>query len=138
MADKFEAIFPAGAAANSKGGKQTFSPAVRVGNTIWISGMTAGDERGQVVGVGDIAAQARYIFRKMEAILRAAGGSLRDVVETTDYVTTFENYRVTADIRREVFGEPPYPAATGVQVSALVRQDALIEISAVAMLGCRS
>jgi enamine deaminase RidA (YjgF/YER057c/UK114 family) len=138
MADKFEAIFPAGAAANSKGGKQTFSPGVRVGDTIWISGMTAGDERGHVVGVGDMGAQCRYIYQKMAKILEAAGGSLRDVVQTTDYVTTFENYRVTADIRREVFGEPPYPTATGIQVSALVRQDALIEISAVAVLGCRS
>lgn len=132
--DSFEAIFPDGAGP----GKATFSPAVRVGNTIWISGMTAGDERGQVVGVGDIAAQARYIFHKMEKILRAAGGSLRDVVETTDYVTTFDNYRATAEIRREIFGDPPYPAATGVQVTALVRKDALIEISAVAVLGCRS
>ena len=132
--DKFQAVFPHGAAP----GKLTFSPGVRVGNTLWISGMTAGDERGQIVGVGDIAAQARYIYQKMDAILRAAGGSLRDVVETTDYVTTFENYRATADIRREVFGEPPYPTATGVQVTALVRKEALIEIKAVAVLGCRS
>jgi aminoacrylate peracid reductase len=132
--DKFEAIYPAGTAP----GKQTFSPGVRVGNTLWISGMTAGDERGQIVGVGDIAAQCRYIYRKMEKILQAAGGTLRDVVETTDYVTTFENYRVTADVRREVFGDQPYPTATGVQVTALVRKEALIEIKAVAVLGCRS
>jgi enamine deaminase RidA (YjgF/YER057c/UK114 family) len=134
MGDKFEAVFPEGAAPS----KATFSPAVRVGNTIWISGMTAGDERGQVVGAGDIAAQARYIFQKMDKILRAAGGSLRDIVETTDYVTTFENYRATADVRREMLGPPPYPTATGVQVTALVRKEALIEIKAVAVLGCRA
>jgi aminoacrylate peracid reductase len=114
--------------------RYTFSPALRVGNLVFISGTTATDENGKLVGPGDIVAQTRYIYRKFAALLAATGASLRDVVETTEYVTTTENYRKTADVRREVFGGPSYPAATGVIVQGLLRADALIEISAIAVL----
>jgi enamine deaminase RidA (YjgF/YER057c/UK114 family) len=113
----------------------TFSPAVRVGNMVWLSGMTATDENRRIVGVGDIAEQARYIFRKIESVLRELGAGVHNIVETTDYVTTFEGYERTAAVRREVFGGAPYPAATGVLVSGLVRPEALIEIRAIAVLG---
>lgn len=112
----------------------TFSPAVRVGNMVWLSGMTATDENRQIVGIGDIAAQTRYIFKKMETILQSLGAGLNNIVETVDYVTTFEGYERTAAVRREVFGGAPYPAATGVLVSGLVRPEALIEIRATAVL----
>ncbi len=115
--------------------RPTFSPAVRVGNTVWLSGMTATDENRKIVGVGDIAAQTRFIYGKMEQVLRSIGGSLHDIVETVDYVTTFEGYEKTAAVRREVFEGGPYPAATGVLVSGLVRPEALIEIRATAVLG---
>jgi enamine deaminase RidA (YjgF/YER057c/UK114 family) len=59
------------------------------------------------------------------------------VIETTDYVTTFEGYERTAAVRREVFGDGPFPAATGVRVAGLVRPGALIEIRALAWLGDR-
>ena len=55
-----------------------------------------------------------------------------DVIETVDYVTTFEGYDKTAQVRREVFGGAPFPAATGVQVAGLIRRGALIEIRAIA------
>lgn len=113
--------------------RYTFSPALRVGNLLFISGMTAGDETGKVVGPGDIAAQTRYIFQKMAPLLAAAGAGFEHVVQTTEYVTTTENYRATADVRREFF-RPPYPTATGVIVKGLLREGALIEISAVAVL----
>ena len=114
--------------------RYTFSPAVKRGNLLFISGTTATDERHQLVGRGDIVAQTRQIFRIFEAILAAAGGSLRDIVETTEFITTTENYRKTAEVRREVFGGPPYPAATGVIVAGLLREGALIEMSAIAIL----
>lgn len=97
--------------------------------------MTALNEQREIVGVGDIAAQARYIYQKIAAVLAQAGGNLSQVVETVDYVTTFDGYGQTADVRREVFGAGPFPAATGVLVSGLVRPAALIEIRAVAYLG---
>jgi len=55
------------------------------------------------------------------------------IVETTEYVTTLDDYRSTGDVRREFFS-PPYPAATGVKVAALARPGALIEIKGIAVL----
>src|SRR5215510_2956327 len=116
--------------------RYTFSPAVRAGNLLFISGMTAGDESGQIVGRGDIVAQTRYIFQKFGRLLAAAGAGFEHVVQTTDYITTTDHYRETAAIRREFF-RPPYPTATGVIVKGLLREGALIEISAVAVLPAR-
>ncbi len=111
----------------------TYSPAVKIGNLLFISGTTASDEQGEIVGKGDIAAQTRYIFEKFGRLLKAAGAGFEHVVQTTEYITTTENYRDTAQVRREVF-KGPYPTATGVIVKGLLRPEALIEISAVAVL----
>jgi enamine deaminase RidA (YjgF/YER057c/UK114 family) len=113
--------------------KLTFSPAIRVGNLLFISGTTATDDNLQIVGIGDICAQARQIFRKWEPILKAVGASFDNIVETTDYYTTLEGYAGTADVRREFF-RLPFPAATGVQVAGLIRKEALIEIKGIAVL----
>lgn len=112
----------------------TFSPGVRAGNLVFLSGTTATDEKGKIVGQGDIVAQTRQIFKKFEAVLQAVGGTLGNIVETTDYVLSLEDYQKTAPVRRELFNGPPWPAATGVVVSGLVRADALIEIKGIAML----
>ncbi len=114
-------------------GRYTFSPAVRAGNLLFISGTTAADEHGQIVGPGDIVAQTRYIFEKFGRLLRAAGGGFEHIVATTDYVTTTDNYARTAAVRLEFFGDR-FPTATGVIVAGLLREGALIEISAVAVL----
>ena len=113
--------------------RYTFSPALRVGSLLFISGTTAVDEHGTLVAPGDIVGQTRYIFQKFGTLLAAAGAGFAHVVETTEYVTTTQNYRGTADVRREFFS-PPYPTATGVVVAGLLREGALIEISAIAVL----
>ena len=113
----------------------TFSPAVRAGNLLFISGTTAIDDNLTVVGKGDIVAQTRFIFEKFGRILRAAGASFDNIVETTEYFLTLADYKRTAAVRREFFKGPPYPAATGVLVAGLIRKDALIEIKATAVLG---
>jgi enamine deaminase RidA (YjgF/YER057c/UK114 family) len=118
--------------------KATFSSAVRAGDFLYISGITATDDQRRIVGVGDIEAQARFIYSKIAKVLEAAGADLTQIVETVDYVTTLEGYEKTAKVRREVFGDGPFPAATGVKVSELVRPEALIEIRAVAYLGGRA
>ena len=112
----------------------TFSPAVRAGRLLFISGTTAVNENREIVGKGDIVAQTQFIFQKFEKILRDAGGSFENIVETTDYFLTFEDYNRTAEVRREFFKGPPFPAATGVQVAGLIREHALIEIKAIAVL----
>ena len=119
-------------------GKATFSGAVRAGDFLFVSGLTATDEQRRIVGA-TLAEQARHIYAKLGRILAEAGADFGDVVETIDYVTTFEGYDATAAVRREVFGaDGPFPAATGVRVVELVRPGALIEISATAWLGGRA
>ncbi|HSK29781.1 MAG TPA: Rid family hydrolase [Candidatus Limnocylindria bacterium] len=126
----YEAIIP-----NASWPKSfTFSPAVRVGNLVFLSGTTATDEKGRIVGKGDIVAQTRQIFSKFAVVLESVGGSLANIVETTEYVLLLDDYQKTAAVRRELFNGPPWPAATGVVVSGLVRADALIEIKATAVL----
>jgi enamine deaminase RidA (YjgF/YER057c/UK114 family) len=111
----------------------TFAPAMRVGNTIWLSGATGTDENGKITAPGDIVEQTRQIFRKFEALLQSVGGSCDDIVQTQEFFTTTENYKGTAAVRREFF-KTATPAAAGVLVAGLLRKDALIEISAVAVL----
>ena len=114
--------------------RYTFSTAVRRGPFLFVSGLIARDpDTGDIAGKGDIVAQADMIFRKMQKILEQAGGSLDDVVKTTDYVTTLERYRETAAVRRKYFRNG-FPAATGVVVKALVSPEALIEIDAIAII----
>lgn len=113
--------------------RYTFSPALRAGNLLFIAGTTAVDETGALVAPGDIVGQTRFILKKFGELLSAAGAGFEHVVETTEFITTTENYRGTAAVRREFF-RPPYPVATGVIVAGLLREGALIEMSAVAVV----
>jgi enamine deaminase RidA (YjgF/YER057c/UK114 family) len=114
--------------------RYTFSPATRVGNLVFLSGTTGTDDEGNIVGPGDIVAQTRRIFEKFALILQSVGGDLSNIVETTDYVLSLDEYRKTAALRRELFKGPPWPAATGVVVAGLIREAALIEIKGIAAL----
>jgi enamine deaminase RidA (YjgF/YER057c/UK114 family) len=101
---------------------------------VFLSGTTGTDDDGNIVGPGDIVAQTRRIFEKFSLILQSVGGSLNNIVETTDYVLSLEEYQKTAALRRELFKGPPWPAATGVVVAGLIREGALIEIKGIAAL----
>ena len=78
---------------------------------MFLSGTTATDDRGRIVGVGDIAEQTRQIFRKFAIVLDSVGGSLANIVETTDYVLSLDDYAKTAEVRRDCSrdrrGRPP-------------------------------
>jgi enamine deaminase RidA (YjgF/YER057c/UK114 family) len=113
--------------------RYTFSPVVRAGNLLFISGTTASDQDGRIVAPGDIVGQTRYIFQKFDALLKAAGAGFEHIVQTTEYITTTEKYARTAEVRREFF-RGRFPTATGVIVKGLLRDGALIEISALAVL----
>ncbi|MDP6127713.1 MAG: RidA family protein [Dehalococcoidales bacterium] len=116
--------------------KLTFAPAVRKGNMLFISGMNAcriDPDSGRSIAQGDIADQTAEIYSRMKEILEAAGASFEDVVATTDYITISENYKATAEVRRQYFGES-FPASTGVIVNGLLGRGVLIEINAVAVL----
>jgi len=114
----------------------TFAPAVRKGNMLFITGMDgsqADPATGKPIVRGDIVEQTKVIYEKLKAVLEAAGASFEDVVWTTDYITTTENYKGTAEVRRQYFGES-FPASTGIIVKGLLNEKALIEIDAVAVL----
>jgi enamine deaminase RidA (YjgF/YER057c/UK114 family) len=104
-----------------------YSRAVRLGNSIWVSGTTASDELGQVRG-DDAAAQTRYILRKIEIALGEAGASLADVVRTRIYIVNMHDWEAVARVHGEVFGDIR-PANTLLQVTGLVA-DRLVEIEA--------
>jgi 2-iminobutanoate/2-iminopropanoate deaminase len=114
----------------------TFAPAVRKGNMLFISGTDATQvdpATGKLIVRGDMVEQTTVIYEKLKAILEAAGATFEDVVWTTDYITTKENYKATAEVRRRYFGES-FPASTGIIVKSLLSEGALIEIDAVALL----
>jgi enamine deaminase RidA (YjgF/YER057c/UK114 family) len=113
----------------------TWSDAVRKGKILAISGLVATDENHRTQHPGDLKAQMRVIYTQLQKILEMAGASFDDVIKTVDYITpqALPQYGETAEIRREYF-KGNYPAATGIVVNRLLREDWLIEIEALAVL----
>ena len=109
-----------------------FSQAVRVGDTVWISGQVGFDEN---MKVGDgIEEQTRYAIQNLKRVLEAAGGTLSDVVELVTYHTDINEIDGFAQAKNEFFTED-YPAHTAVGVTALVIPELLVEIRATAVVG---
>ncbi len=104
-----------------------YSRAVRVGNTVHVAGTTAVDDDGRVVGEGDPYRQTRFVYDKIAKALAEAGASLRDVVRVRTFVTDISWWTEVARAQGEVFADIR-PAATLVQVSALVEPALLVEI----------
>ena len=110
-----------------------YSRAVRVGNVIEVSGTTAVDEHGNVVGRGDPYRQTQFILNKIEQALMAAGASLKDVVRTRMFVTDIRQWGEIGKAHGETFREIR-PAATMVEVQALIDPALLVEIEATAIV----
>jgi enamine deaminase RidA (YjgF/YER057c/UK114 family) len=108
---------------------------VKAGDFIWLSGIVAYDDDRNLVGVGDIKAQSRQIFRTMERRLAMVGCTLRSVIRLTTYMAAdmkdMTNVRLYWDVRQEFFGDHR-PASTGFQVAALLLPEMLVEVDAVA------
>lgn len=112
------------------------APAIRAGNTLYLSGQIALTPDGSLEGEGDFVAQSRQCFENIRAILARAGASMRDVVKMTTYFTCGLNEAVAAEywnVRQAYFGDHK-PASTGVQVKALLMPACLVEIEVVAVL----
>jgi len=104
-----------------------YSRAVRKGSFVCVSGTTASDEEGNVIGRGDPHAQAVFIFQKIATALQKCGASLSDVVRTRMFVTNIKDWEAVGKVHADVLGDVQ-PASTLVEVSKLVHPDLLVEI----------
>src|SRR5262245_45463008 len=104
-----------------------YSRAIRVGDQIFVTGTTATDESGGIVGVGDAYAQTVQVIRNIERALTALGAGLKDVVRTRIFVTDISQWEEYGRAHGEFFGAIR-PCATMVEVSRLIDERMLVEI----------
>jgi enamine deaminase RidA (YjgF/YER057c/UK114 family) len=110
-----------------------FARAVRIGNLVFVSGTTATDSNGNIVGENDPYAQTVFIIQKIERALQEAGASLRDVARTRIFVADVNQWEVVAKAHGEFFRDIR-PANTLVEVSNLVGEGYLVEMEADAVI----
>jgi len=110
-----------------------YSRAVKIGNTIEITGTVAVDANNELVGKNDAYAQTRFIIEKIEAVLKRAGASLSDVVRTRMFVTDISRWEEYGRAHGEFFSTIK-PCTSMIEVKGLIDPEYLIEIEATAIL----
>ena len=111
----------------------TYSQAIKVGNTVYLSGqIPLVPGKSELVG-GDIRAQITRVFDNLQAVAAAAGGSLADVVKLNVFLTDLANFPIVNEIMAGYFSQP-YPARAAIGVAALPRGSA-VEMDAIMVIG---
>jgi reactive intermediate/imine deaminase len=111
-----------------------YSRAVRVGNHVYVSGTTATDASGAIVGVGDAHAQTQQILANLKSALERAGARVEDVVRTRIFLTDISQWETVGRAHGEMFGAIR-PACSMVEVARLIAPEILVEIEADAVIG---
>ena len=112
--------------------KVGYSRAVRIGNTVEVTG-TVADDRGKLIGQSDPYAQTKFALSKIERVLNEAGARLSDVIRTRIFVTNIDQWEEIGRAHQEVFGKI-MPATTMVEISRFIGPDYLVEIEATAII----
>ncbi len=116
---------------------EAYSQLCRVGDTLYLAGQAAQNEHGDVVGVGDIAAQADQVLRNIGAILESQGAGFADLVSIRVYVTDVA-FRGAVAAARDRYLVEPLPPSTFLVVKSLAFPELLVEIDAIAHVGGHS
>ncbi len=112
-----------------------YSHAVKKSGTpVFIAGQVAVNGQGQIVGEGDIAAQAEQVYQNLRAVVEGCGGTLDDIVKLTVYTTDIAHRPAIAAARERHFKDGTFPASTFLVISSLAQAQFLVEIEAVAMI----
>ena len=109
-----------------------YSQAVKMGNTVYLSGQVGMDPDTQSLAGDDVVTQAQQMFRNLSAVAEAAGGSLEDMAKLTIYLTDISDFSRVNSVMEDFFSEP-YPARAAVGVAALPK-GALVEVEAIMVL----
>lgn len=112
---------------------KAYSHAIRNGTIVYIAGQVALDPQGNLVGRGDIAAQAEQVFANLKAVVEAAGGTMANIAKITTFTTNLAYRPIIADVRARYIPTDP-PASTFLVISSLADPAYLLEVEAVAVL----
>ena len=119
---------------DTMGQPRGYTHVVKVDNTVYIAGQTGVSPDGNVAK-GDPEAQARQVWRNIEAAIQSVGGRLQDVVKSTTYITDIQYAGAVRKVREDLFQSSNPPTSTLLVVSALAQPDFLVEIEAIAVVG---
>jgi enamine deaminase RidA (YjgF/YER057c/UK114 family) len=128
---KKEAIVPERMKANYE--RYHYAPAIKVGNTVWVSGQVGISDKGEIPA--SLEEQAHIAFQRLQYVLEAAGASIDDVVELVTYHVDFPNGAQVITSVKDQYMQRNYPAWTGIGVTSLLLPGLLLEIKAVAVIG---